>query len=133
MGPDLGEIVLYMCFLLRWSVLINTLSQHLCQCAHCQTSESFQFSLPKCIRKYWWDPRDPIWASALGFMYILSEFPPQSMVALFQRPCKGPFSAYSLVVKRNVNDFGSFYSMASTYVSLENNTTLVFMTTALLI
>ena len=66
-------------------------------------------------------------------MYILSEFPPKSMVALFRRPCKGPFSAYSLVVKRNVNDFLVFLFYGINYVSLENNTTLVFMTTALLI
>ena len=33
--------------------------------------------------------RIPFGASALGFMYILSEFPPKSMVALFRRPCKG--------------------------------------------
>ena len=52
MGPDPDEIILYMCFLPRWSVLIHTLSRHLCQCALCQTSESFQFSLPKCVRKY---------------------------------------------------------------------------------
>lgn len=51
MGPDPDEIILYTYFLPRWSVLINTLSRHLCQCAHCQTSESFQFSLPKCIWK----------------------------------------------------------------------------------
>ena len=56
------------------------------------------------------------------------------MVALFRNLAKDRFQPMSsLVVKRNVNDFGSFYSMASTYVSLENNTTLVFMTTALLI
>ena len=135
MGPDPGEIVLYMCILPWWSVLIHTLSWHLCQCAHCQTSESFQFSLPKCIRKYQWDPKDPnsgIFSRIHVYSFwIFSQIHGSSVLETLQRTvsslCLPWWSRGTWMT------FWFFYSMASIYVSLENNTTLVFMTTALLI